>query len=809
MAGFIKTAPTFDQSNTDEWETQPPLITADDAVSAAGDLAWFDTATGLAARSGSNIPEAMGRVAGAVTRTVGPAFFGKEGTEQFIKDFGYDLSSGVAQLAETGATPLTPEEANKLYPFMDQPFNEPINPYLAKLKADQQIEKQELQYKIQNGPQDMWTKTKQFGVGLLAHMLDPIELGAGYVVGLGIGGAAVKGYLGQAAAQSAKAGGIGAALVEGSGGALIENVAQEGAQKLVENKEGIVDPRSGSEIATDVVIGSLFPAAIQVGVRAPRAIGRIGRMLKNTSPEADLPMVRHTIQAAETGTMPNVEPMIKALAKETDVDPKLVNYEFQPVDIDPATNTASVEGKTFYVATADSAPDAATVPLGDDVGFGTHLTDHPGVADAAGARSMADGIGTVKEVNVDNLKPLNMNDVIPEDLLRDIENHIDFTLSEGRTVKEVLQMVRDGVDAGDIPDFALDRVKRSIQRAGYDSLISDGKTHMGVDHTPHNHIILLDDFRYKYEPMDVSKSVEGKTMYHGTSGTMNKLSEADPISMSSTKNLYGEGLYLTDNIDVAKGYSKTKGGDFKGKVLAAKLKDVKLLDLDKAGGQDLANAVNAILTPISGEKVSPQMKGREMYRIMQEALMDADTPTSDISDIYGSITDSLSSKGIGGFKHEGGNIVGTKPHNVVILFDQKFVDAEGKLGGLALKDKIEDVPFAEKVKEVSTRDANPEMARKPTEAELAEAQKAALEPKRLFQDDKAAEEFDMIEKEQLPETLAYDTRKQVEDSLLEVEDLAKQGYVSTADLDAIKEMAQKGEDKFNFLKAFKNCLMGE
>lgn len=707
MAGFIKTAPTFDQSNTDEWETQPPLITADDAVSAAGDLAWFDTATGLAARSGSNIPEAMGRVAGAVTRTVGPAFFGKEGTEQFIKDFGYDLSSGVAQLAETGATPLTPEEANKLYPFMDQPFNEPINPYLAKLKADQQIEKQELQYKIQNGPQDMWTKTKQFGVGLLAHMLDPIELGAGYVVGLGIGGAAVKGYLGQAAAQSAKAGGIGAALVEGSGGALIENVAQEGAQKLVENKEGIVDPRSGSEIATDVVIGSLFPAAIQVGVRAPRAIGRIGRMLKNTSPEADLPMVRHTIQAAETGTMPNVEPMIKALAKETDVDPKLVNYEFQPVDIDPATNTASVEGKTFYVATADSAPDAATVPLGDDVGFGTHLTDHPGVADAAGARSMADGIGTVKEVNVDNLKPLNMNDVIPEDLLRDIENHIDFTLSEGRTVKEVLQMVRDGVDAGDIPDFALDRVRRSIQRAGYDALISDGKTHMGVDHTPHNHIILLDDVITTRPDDEFIKGMEERHAQR-----MKDLDERQAQRMK---------------------------------------------DLDEGHDQRMKDM------QASADKFASNLKN--------------------ISD---------------NFKKSVGKVEGIQ--DSADNFSSTIKNAA---------DRLENPGEKPKLRVVKSREANPEMARKPTEAELAEAQKAALEPKRLFQDDKAAEEFDMIEKEQLPETLAYDTRKQVEDSLLEVEDLAKQGYVSTADLDAIKEMAQKGEDKFNFLKAFKNCLMGE
>lgn len=628
MAGFIKTAPTFDTENTDEWLNQPRVITGDEAVDAAFGGASFDTAMGLIARSGSNLPEQIKDGVGYVTAKAAGVYGGEaaaQATQNFFDQI--DLSSAINEMENSGATPLTPEEANQLYPHMDQPFNEPINPYLAKLKSDQQLERQELAYKMAAGPQDTWTKTKMFGAGIVAHLMDPVELGAGYVVGLGIGGAAVRGYLGQGLAQSAKAGGIGASVVEGSGGALIENVTQEGAQKLVENKEGIVDPRSGAEIATDVVVGSLFPAALQVGIRGERmAWGRVGRALKNTSPEVDLPIVRHTIQAAETGTMPNVEPMMKVLAKETDVDPKLVGYEFKPLQIPRYTELAGdglsvpgkvidVRGKKFYVSTADSAPDAPTVPLGDDVGFGTHLTDHPGVADAAGARTMADGIGTVTEVEIDKLTPLKLDEPFPDELGIDISNYLndrkmeDFLdVLEIAPAKDILQTIRDAVDEGKLPVSSFDEVRAILQKAGYDSLVSEGRTHMGVSHTPHNNIILLDDSRLK--------------------------------------------------------------------------------------------------------------RG-------------------------------------------------------------------------------------------ATRDANPEMARKPTESEIAEARHAAENPKRLFQNDEAAKEFERIEKEELPKDIAFDPEKQMEEAMIQMEDLAKQGYVTKEDLDALKEIAQKAEDEFSFLKAFKHCLMKE
>lgn len=450
----------------EEFKNSERLISSSEATDAAWDLAWQDTAVGLVARSGINLP--------------------------FMGD------SAISQMENSGAKPLSPEEANKLYPYMDEPFYEPVNPYIAKMKADQQLEKQELQRKIYEGPQDSWTKSKHFGAGLMAHMLDPIEVGAGYVVGLGIGGAAVKGYLGQGLAQSAKAGGIGAAVVEGSGGALIENVVQEGAQKMVEAKEGVVDPRTNLEIATDVVIGSLFPAALQTGIRG---MGRIGRMLKQTSPEADLPFVRHTLQSAERGLVPDTTPMTKALAKETSVDGKLVGYEFRPLDIDPATRIAPVEGKKFYVSTADKLPDSPKVALGDDIGFGTHLTDHPGVANAAAARSMSDDIGTVREVEISELRPLDLNSY-PDEVLRGRLNELldESGLSkvgEDFTVKDIVEQFKNAVDEDMMEPSYLDRVQSIIKESGYDSLVDNGRLRLGEEHVPHNNVILLDDPKMK------------------------------------------------------------------------------------------------------------------------------------------------------------------------------------------------------------------------------------------------------------------------------------------------------------------------
>jgi hypothetical protein len=444
-----------ESTSFDEWQNQPRVITQEESLEATEKLAWRDTGTGLLAR------------------------------HMVLKE-----------LESTGAKPISAAEANKLYPFMDEPFRDDINPYVAKMKADDYIERMELQDKIARGPQDGWTKAKQFGVGALAHMMDPLEFVAAQGVGLSLGGLAVGGALGARAAQASRAGTLGYTAGEALGSSLIENIGIEGAQKFVENEEGIVDPRTKGQIATDIVVGSLFETALQAAPKAFRNTGpSLKSFLKQTSPEADRVIVGQVVHAAETGVVPNLTPMVKSLAQETSVKGEFVGYEYKPLTSETAPTTK------FYTATKYIDPDAPRITLGDDVGFGTHLTDHPGVANSAASRSMAEGTGTVSEVNITALRPLDLSEPLPEHLFKQFDDL--FQKYEMGYLKEqvppriLLEEIKNQVDDGAISPDVFEDVKSIFTENGYDSLISNGRTRTGFEHTPHNNVILLDKSKMK------------------------------------------------------------------------------------------------------------------------------------------------------------------------------------------------------------------------------------------------------------------------------------------------------------------------
>lgn len=171
---------------------------------------------------------------------------------------------------------------------------------------------------------------------------------------------------------------------------------------------------------------------------------------------------------------------------------------------------------------------------------------------------------------------------------------------------------------------------------------------------------------YKYSPLDVSKSVDKKVFYHGTKGSFDTLSNADPDVLSA-KSLYGPGIYLTDNPDVAAGYAKTKGKGPEGRVLQTQLKDIKLLDLEQPVSPEVRSAIEqAIGYGLEGKT------GRELIDDLKSALDDGMTPMSEAEDVYNAMHANLSKLGYYGLRHEGGRYQGKDygPHNVAILFPE-------------------------------------------------------------------------------------------------------------------------------------------
>lgn len=421
----------------------------------------------------------------------------------------------IGEFENTGTAKITAEEANRKFPGMSTPFQEDINPYVAQYRFDQEREKQNLAYKMANGPDDMWTKTKVFGAGLLAHIMDPVEFGVGAIVGWAVGGAAAAGAFGSKVARVAstvEAGSAGVATRVGLNagreavGNLAQNVAQEGAQAYTVGREGNIDERTGAEVLTDIAVSTFAATVLGTAVaegshQLAKQLAGTKRMIRNTSPEADLPIARATLSALESEGRPDTTPMLQTLAKETSVLPQDYGkpaYKFEPLVAE------RVGEKVFYAATKDAVTElnaGQKVTLGDDFGFGTHVTDNPGVANAAAARSMSDNVGSVHEISMGQLNPLHLDSPLAPGALRESLGEILGQteiqglkeILETESAKNVLTYIRNAVDAELLPEGTLAKVEMAIKENGYNSMVSDGRSHMGFDHQAHNHVTILDD----------------------------------------------------------------------------------------------------------------------------------------------------------------------------------------------------------------------------------------------------------------------------------------------------------------------------
>jgi hypothetical protein len=290
---------------------------------------------------------------------------------------------------------------------------------------------------------------------------------------------------------------------EGIVGAAVENTAQEVGQAAVEGAEGFDSKRSTRDILTDWAVGTLAAGALQTGVaEASFGATRLSRMLKSTSPEAADAVLRNVVQAVDSDIVPDTTALTKALAKETSVLPQ--DFGHAPYKFDPVTKE-NLSTRKFYAATTDANPDlklGTKADLGDDYGFGTHVSDNPGVANAASARSMADSPGLVHEVEIrGELNPLPIAQSVSGDpeLATGLAKILSSVVEDAETaiadtpIKDVLAGIRDLVDDGALPKTALDDVEALIKERGYNALIDDGSTRLGEAHEPHNHITLLDD----------------------------------------------------------------------------------------------------------------------------------------------------------------------------------------------------------------------------------------------------------------------------------------------------------------------------
>lgn len=215
---------------------------------------------------------------------------------------------------------------------------------------------------------------------------------------------------------------------------------------------------------------------------------------------------------------------------------------------------------------------------------------------------------------------------------------------------------------------------------------------------------------YTYKPMDVSGDVSGTLMHHGTTGGMRSLKEADPAFYNNVHNLFGEGLYLTDSEEIAKGYKGRNGDEGAGQVLHARLGKVKLLDFEKPLPKEAFDIIakRSELSDAAARDLRDK-PGSVVFKALRDSFHDEGLYASDVVDRYQDIAFELETAGYDGLRHEGGRYTkaGQKhgPHNVVVLFDVNAVDREGKQVGRRAAEKIVPVEEGEKPTATPAQDA--------------------------------------------------------------------------------------------------------
>lgn len=412
--------------------------------------------------------------------------------------------------AQTGKR-LSPEEANEMFPGMPTPFREPVNPYVAQLQFDLHSERSQLESKVHNGPQDASASVKQFGVGMVAHLLDPVEFGAGAVSGWGIGAIAARsalvGSLATRAGTSALAR-TGLNAGEALAGNVIENVASEGIVAAAQTREGReYDPVQGF---VNVAVGSLVGSGVGVGIKEAsfRIGGKTGwedaglryKMLEDSSPEAHVKIIETGLANLENDIKPRMGEIMEEVARETDVNPKdfgLPEYSYRELTPDEVKTTK------LFAATRDATPilkDGQHAPVGDDFGMGLTVTDNPGVANAAASRSLSENVGAVHEIQITGeIRPIQFEAPVPDHLeapLNEILSRIDSELDRGMTLKDAATIIRQAVREGELGEDALDQLKQVLIDNGYNTIQSNGSSRLGIAHGKHNQLTFLDDSMY-------------------------------------------------------------------------------------------------------------------------------------------------------------------------------------------------------------------------------------------------------------------------------------------------------------------------
>ena len=155
-----------------------------------------------------------------------------------------------------------------------------------------------------------------------------------------------------------------------------------------------------------------------------------------------------------------------------------------------------------------------------------------------------------------------------------------------------------------------------------------------------------------------------KNLFHGSSKPVTNIDD----NFYSPMNIYGQGFYTTDSMDIAKGYTKKGKGTEPTLYRIEQPNKINLFDMESPLSADTKEALTETLGDYS-YLLDESKNLRELYDEFRIDGTNDFMSADDIQDYFDSIKDVLQKKGFKGFEHKGGLLTGKSPHSVRIYWE--------------------------------------------------------------------------------------------------------------------------------------------
>lgn len=303
-------------------------------------------------------------------------------SDQATANIGYAVAEGLRKIESSGfhVPPISPEEANKRFPGMPEPFSQPIDPYIAQMQFSRFQRQQKMNdWAVRGGEGPL----QGLGSGLISGLLDPVNVAAMLVAGPEVGSLSIQNVV----LQNALMGGANTLIIGG------QHKNDHLAPNFEDEVKGWIE--SSAEMSLlHVTLAHVF-----------------AQLKKRIAPDLLQEGTRTSVANNDEGAPP--APPANPVMMEADARARGAsaedNFKFNPVN--------HPSDRTWFQATLH---DGESIEFSNIKG-GTHFVDNENVANAS-ALDFADGHGRVGANMMDEGgKYIDSEKPLPPELLAQAE----------------------------------------------------------------------------------------------------------------------------------------------------------------------------------------------------------------------------------------------------------------------------------------------------------------------------------------------------------------------------------------------------